>query len=224
MRILVVEDDDHVAGALESALRQRGYEVIRAASGAQALAACRQGPPLDLVLLDLGLPDSKGLQLSVTLRAASQAPVIIVTADGEIRSRVDALRLGADDYIVKPFNGAELLARVEAVLRRCRRVAEPETVEVGDVQMDLRARNVTVAGRPVALTRMEFGLLAMLVRNRGSVVERQRILVQVWGTDWLGTSRTLEVHVATVRRKLGRPWIIETSRGVGYRLGTSPES
>ena len=224
MRILVVEDDDHVAGALESALRQRGYEVVRAASGAQALAACQQGPPLDLVLLDLGLPDSKGLQLSVTLRAGSAAPVIIVTADGEIRSRVDALRLGADDYIVKPFNGAELLARVEAVLRRCRRVAEPETVEVGDVQMDLRARNVTVAGRPVALTRMEFGLLAMLVRNRGAVVERQRILVQVWGTDWLGTSRTLEVHVATVRRKLERPWIIETARGVGYRLGTSPES
>ena len=224
MRILVVEDDDHVAGALESALRQRGYAVVRAASGAEALAACRQGAPLDLVLLDLGLPDSKGLQLSVTLRARSGAPVIVVTADGEIRSRVDALRLGADDYIVKPFNGAELLARVEAVLRRCRRVAEPETVEVGDVQMDLRARNVTVAGRPVVLTRMEFGLLAMLVRNRGSVVERQRILVQVWGTDWLGTSRTLEVHVATVRRKLGRPWIIETARGVGYRLGSSPES
>lgn len=222
MRILVVEDDEHVAGALESALRQRGYEVVRAVSGAQALAACRRGPALDLVLLDLGLPDSKGLQLSVTLRAGSGAPVIIVTADGEIRSRVDALRLGADDYIVKPFNGAELLARVEAVLRRCRRVAEPETVEVGDVQMDLRARNVTVAGRPVALTRMEFGLLAMLVRNRGTVMERQRILVQVWGTDWLGTSRTLEVHVATVRRKLGRPWIIETARGVGYRLGTPP--
>jgi DNA-binding response OmpR family regulator len=224
MRILVVEDDDHVAGALESALRQRGYHVVCAASGAQALAACRQGPPLDLVLLDLGLPDSTGLQLSVTLRGASGAPVVIVTADGEIRSRVEALRLGADDYIVKPFNRAELLARVEAVLRRCRRVAEPETVEVGDVHMDLRARNVTVAGRSVALTRMEFGLLAMLVRNRGSVVERQRILVQVWGTDWLGTSRTLEVHVATVRRKLGRPWIIETARGVGYRLGTSPQS
>jgi DNA-binding response OmpR family regulator len=223
MRILVVEDDDHVAAALESALRQRGYEVVRAASGAEALALCRQGPPLDLVLLDLGLPDSTGLQLSVTLRAGSGAPVIVVTADGEIRSRVDALRLGADDYIVKPFNGGELLARVEAVLRRCRHVAEPETAEVGDVQLDLRARNVTVAGRPVALTRMEFGLLAMLVRNRGAVVERQRILVQVWGTDWLGTSRTLEVHVATVRRKLGRPWIIETARGVGYRLGSAPK-
>ena len=224
MRILVVEDDDHVAGALESALRQRGYQVVRAASGAEALAACAQGPPPDLVLLDLGLPDCVGLQLSVTLRAGSQAPVIIVTADGEIRSRVDALRLGADDYIVKPFNRAELLARVEAVLRRCHHVAEPETVEVGDVQMDLRARNVTVAGRPVAITRMEFSLLAMLVRNRGTAVERQRILVQVWGTDWLGTSRTLEVHVATVRRKLGRPWIIETVRGVGYRLGTPPAS
>lgn len=220
MRILVVEDDDRVAAALESALTQRGYQVARAPTGADALAACRSGPPVDLVLLDLGLPDVDGAQLAAELRASSSVPLIVVTARAELVTRVELLRRGADDYVVKPFSTAELLARIEAVLRRTHASAADAAmaVEVGGARIDLIARTVAVDGAPVELTRKEFDVLAALVRADGATVDRQRLLVDVWGTDWLGMSRTLEVHVATLRSKLGATRIIDTVRGVGYRL------
>jgi DNA-binding response OmpR family regulator len=222
VRILVVEDDDRVADAMRDGLAQRGYHAARAATGAEAVAACEGAQPPDLVLLDLGLPDVDGADLCVRLRRRSGVPVIVVTARGDLPSRVQGLRRGADDYVVKPFSLAELLARIEAVLRRTHAAAPgPESVvTVGDVEIDLSARRVTVAGEPVALTRKEFEILAALARAPGAAVDRQRLLVEVWETDWAGMSRTLDVHVATLRSKLGRPDVVQTVRGVGYRLAT----
>ncbi len=220
MRILVVEDDDRVAEAMRDALAQRGYHATRAATGAEALAACEGAQRPDLVLLDLGLPDVDGADLCAHLRRSTGVPVIVVTARGDLRSRVQGLRRGADDYVVKPFSLAELLARIEAVLRRTHAATPgPESVvTVGDVEIDVGARRVAVAGEEVALTRKEFDVLAALSRAPGAAVDRQRLLVEVWETDWAGMSRTLDVHVATLRSKLGRPGLVETVRGVGYRL------
>jgi DNA-binding response OmpR family regulator len=220
MRILVVEDDNRVAAALQDALSQRGYDVARAATAAAALETCTGGRRIDLVLLDLGLPDLNGAQLAVRLREVTTAPVIVVTALGDVTSRVDLLRRGADDYVVKPFAIAELLARITAVLRRTRAGEAPpeEPIEIGDVRIDYGARIVTVAEEPVTLTRLEFDVLATLARAGGQVVARQRLLVEVWDTDWQGMERSLEVHVGNLRAKLDRPGLIETVRGIGYRL------
>ena len=224
MRILVVEDDDRVAAALQDALAQRGYRTSRAATGAAAFAACTGGRSIDLVLLDLGLPDVDGADLAVRLRSATSIPVIVVTARGDVTSRVDVLRRGADDYVVKPFSIAELLARIMAVLRRASQGAGPvdDIVETGDVRIDLGTRTVTVAGTAVTLSQRPFDVLAALARRRGAVVERQRLLMEVWDTEWRGMERSLEVHVSNLRSKLGRPQLIETVRGVGYRLVMLP--
>ena len=223
MRILVVEDDDRVAAALQDALTQRGYGVLRAQTGAAALSLC-ESHHVDLVLLDLGLPDIDGTEVAVTLRATTKIPVIVVTARADLPSRVGVLRGGADDYVVKPFSIAELLARIEAVLRRTHRGDEAADgpIEIGDLHVDPSSRVVTVAGARVALTRKEFDVLAILARANGAAIDRQRLLVEVWGTDWLGMSRTLEVHIATLRSKLGRRDTIETVRGVGYRIPVAP--
>jgi DNA-binding response OmpR family regulator len=212
-RILVVEDDDRVASALCAALERAGYGVIRASDGAEALATVGRGG-LDLVLLDLGLPDVDGLEVCRRIRSGSGVPLIAVTARGTERDRVDGLRTGADDYVVKPFALAELLARIEAVLRRSHPGPAPATV--GDLAIDVDARRVTVDGEPVELTRKEFDLLVLLVRRRGTVVGREEILQAVWETDWPGTGRTLDVHVASLRQKLHRPELVRTVRGVGY--------
>ncbi len=216
-RILVVEDDDRVAGALCAALTRAGYAVTRAADGADALAQVGRGG-LDLVLLDLGLPDLDGLEVCRRIRAASGVPLIAVTARGTERDRVDGLRTGADDYVVKPFALAELLARIEAVLRRSQPAASAPALgaTVGDLAIDLDSRRVTVDGGAVELTRKEFDLLVLLVRRRGTVVGREEILRAVWETDWPGTGRTLDVHVASLRQKLRRPELVRTVRGVGY--------
>jgi DNA-binding response OmpR family regulator len=226
VRVLLVEDDDRVARALASALRGRGFHVVRASTGAEALAPHE----VDLVLLDLGLPDMDGVDVCRRLRRASGVPVIAVTARGEEPERVRGLRSGADDYVVKPFGLEELLARIEAVLRRAYGTAAPAArttgaavVEVADLRLDADRRTVTVAGEPVALTRKEFDVLAVLAREPGTVVPRERLVEEVWQTTWAGTSRSLDVHVATLRRKLGRPALVETVRGVGYRLGGTPE-
>jgi DNA-binding response OmpR family regulator len=212
--ILVVEDDDRVAAALCAALAQAGYRVERVGGGAAALAAVSHGHT-DLVLLDLGLPDLDGLEVCQRIRSGSGVPVIAVTARGAERDRVEGLRTGADDYVVKPFALAELLARIEAVLRRAGpRGTRPPTT-VGDLELDVDGRRVAVAGTAVELTRKEFDLLALLVRRRGVVVGREEILRAVWETDWPG-GRTLDVHVASLRHKLGRPDLVRTVRGVGY--------
>lgn len=219
MRILIVEDDDPFASALRDALAGRGYRTSRAVSGAEALAAIAQPPPFDLVLLDLGLPDADGLAVCARVRRLATVPIIIVTARGDVPSRVQGLRGGADDYIIKPVALDELMARIEAVLRRAPAAARGDArIELGDLAIDLAARTVHVAGDPVALTPKEFELLAALARAPGAAIDRQRLMLEVWQSDYPGLRRTLDVHVATLRSKLGRPELVETVRGVGYRL------
>jgi len=217
VNILIVEDDERVAGALRSALVRHGYGVTLVGDAGGALAGCDEPPAL--VLLDLGLPDLDGVDLCRRLRKRSDVPIIVVTARGDEGARVTGLRAGADDYVVKPFGIAELLARMEAVLRRTGAVAPTVTADVGDTHVDLARREVTVAGAEVVLTRKEFDVLAALVRRRGDVLTREELVAVVWDTTWIGSSRTLDVHVATLRAKLGRPAVVETVRGVGYRLG-----
>ncbi|WP_422739361.1 response regulator transcription factor [Micromonospora sp. WMMD729] len=215
MRILLVEDDRRVAAALSAALTRRGYQVEHAATVAAALSAA----PCDLVLLDLTLPDGDGTEVCRELRRrSSQLGIIAVTARGEERDRVLGLRLGADDYVVKPFSMVELQARIEAVLRRAANAApERHLIEAGAVRIDVAARTVTVAGRAVTLTRKEFDVLLSLARQPGVAVPRDRILLDAWGTTW-GDPHTVEVHVGSLRGKLGDARLVETVRGVGYRL------
>jgi len=221
MRILLVEDDDAFASALSDGLVARGYRTSRAATAAEALTALKSAQPADLVLLDLGLPDADGLQLCARIRRLFSVPVIVVTARGDLLSRVQGLRGGADDYVVKPFALPELLARVEAVMRRAPAARPAAALVVGDLSIDFAARTVHVDGTAVVLTPKEFDLLAALARAPGCIIERQRLLLDVWQSDYPALSRTLDVHVATLRAKLGRADLVETVRGVGYRLATS---
>ena len=226
VRILLVEDDDRVAAALADLLRRHGALVTRAASGAEALAAGE----VDLVLLDLGLPDMDGTAVCRALRRTSDVPIIAVTARAEERDRVLGLRTGADDYVVKPYSSAELLARIEAVLRRSARPAAatvlaqpvadagPDVLRWDGVVVDLAARRVRVDDADVRLSRKEFELLRVLLEARGGVCTRERLLDEVWGAALFGSTRTLDVHIATLRGKLGDPELVETVRGVGYRL------
>ncbi|MFE6308423.1 response regulator transcription factor [Nocardiopsis changdeensis] len=219
MRILVVEDDDRVARGLVTALRSASFEVQRVATAERALAA----PPADVVLLDLGLPDADGIDLLRRLRERPQTAIIAVTARAEERDRVRGLRAGADDYVVKPFGVAELLARIDAVLRRTRSArseVEPEEppVTVGSLTLDAASRTAAVGGEPVRLARKEFDLLLLLASRSPSVVARDQILDQVWGTAWETSSRTLDTHIASLRAKVGHAVRIRTVRGVGYLL------
>ncbi|MFD2766995.1 response regulator transcription factor [Micromonospora eburnea] len=218
MRVLMVEDDLRVASALGAALRRRGYVVIPATTAAEAVTA----GPVDLVLLDLNLPDRDGLELCRQIRRRNEdVAIIAVTARSEERDRVAGLRAGADDYVVKPFSMAELQARIEAVMRRTARAARAETaLEVGDLRVDLSARRVWLSGREVSLTRKEFDLLMALARQAGTVVPRERLLMDIWQTTWKA-GHTLDVHVAALRGKLADAGLVETVRGVGYRLRPS---
>src|SRR5437762_5228024 len=181
MRVLLVEDNPRMARGLETALRNRGYEVLCVPNAELALAA----PPVDLVLLDLGLPDRDGLEVCRELRRRGDVAIIAVTARAEERDRVSGLRTGADDYVVKPFGVAELHARIEAVMRRAARSPAPrEPVTVGGLTVDHGSRRVTVDGREVAVTRKEFDILCALARQPGTVVTRERLLAEVWQTTW----------------------------------------
>ena len=215
MKVLLVEDDRRVAAALRTALGRRGYQVTVATTAAEALAAA----PADLVLLDLGLPDRDGIEVCRELRRRGDMAIIAVTARTEERDRVVGLRCGADDYVVKPFGMAELQARIDAVMRRSARSAQRvPVVRAGRLTIDLDARRVSLDDREVALTRKEFELLAALARRPGSAVTREQLLADVWNTTWLGSPHTVEVHVASLRAKLGDPGVVQTVRGVGYRL------
>ena len=219
MRVLIVEDDDAIAEPLGKGLEREGFTTTRVATGAAALAA----EDADLILLDLGLPDLDGYEVCRRLRARSDVPIIVVTARGDEVDRVVGLELGADDYLVKPFGFRELVARIRAVSRRTggRSGGEPEgPLRVGDLEVDTRTRRVTVAGSQVELTRKEFDLLALLASDPGATRSRQEILEEVWDPHWSGPTKTLDVHVATLRKKLGDPGLIETVRGVGFRLRT----
>ncbi|GAA1324957.1 response regulator transcription factor [Pseudonocardia xinjiangensis] len=223
MHILLVEDDDRIAAALRPALHRHGITTTRLSRGRGAVDHLAG---VDVVLLDLGLPDIDGVDVCRAIREVSEVPVIVVSARGEVDDRILGLHSGADDYIVKPYDIGELVARVHAVYRR-RRVASPagpeDIVMVDDVSVDLHRHSVTVGGTPVNLTRKEFQVLALLASSGGAVCTRSRIVAEVWGRSWAGANRTLDVHVATLRTKLGRPELVQTVRGVGYRLGV-PES
>jgi two-component system response regulator RegX3 len=214
VRLLIVEDEDAIAEPLAEGLRREGFEVERAATGAEALSA----GPVDLVLLDLRLPDLDGLDVCRELRKRSGVPIIVVTARGEEADRVVGLELGADDYVVKPFGLRELIARIRAVTRRVRGEREDAVVRVGDLEVDARARRARLGGHELELTPKEFDLLAALARDPGAALSRRRLLEEVWQTSWYGSTKTIDVHVAALRRKLGDPGWIETVRGVGFRL------
>ncbi|MEU8828011.1 response regulator transcription factor [Streptomyces sp. NPDC048636] len=219
MHVLLVEDDNRLAAALTAALARLGHQVVRAGRADDAL---RLKDGADFVLLDLGLPDMDGLEALRRLRRASAVPVIVVTARSEERDVLRGLRGGADDYLVKPFRTSELIARMEAVLRRGTRplTATDPVVAAGGVRIDLAARRLEVDGRPVTLTRREFDVLALLAREPGVVRSREEILDEVWGDLLLSASRSLDVHIAGIRAKTGCPGLVETLRGTGYRLGT----
>ena len=216
MKLLLVEDEDAIAEPLAEGLRREGFVVERVATGAEALAA---GEP-DFVLLDLGLPDTDGFSVCRELRSRSSVPIIMVTAKGEEVDRVVGLEVGADDYVVKPFGVRELVARIRAVSRRTgdRQATARPAVRIGPLELDTRSRRVLVDGQEIDLTPKEFDLLALLASDPGAVVSRARILQDVWETTWFGSAKTIDVHVAALRRKLGHPSWIETVRGVGLRL------
>ncbi|QMU78760.1 response regulator transcription factor [Streptacidiphilus sp. PB12-B1b] len=232
MRLLLVEDDDHVAAALVAVLTKHGFEVRHARTGNEALDALVPDGrgPYRVVLLDLGLPDRDGFEVCGQIRLRGGIPVIMVTARSDINSRIHGLNLGADDYVVKPYDMGELLARIHAVARRG---TAPAAVADGPgaagsraerllarcgLVLDTSARRATVRGREVALTRKEYDLLALLAQSPGVVIRREQIISEVWRSSWEGTARTLEVHVASLRHKLAVPALIETVRGIGYRL------
>jgi len=206
--VLLVEDEENLASLVGAYLEQEGYRVIPVATGADALRAI-EAEPVRLVVLDLNLPDMDGLDVC--------RPIVMLTARDEEADRLAGLETGADDYIGKPFSPRELVARMRAVLRRAEPHAEEELLVLGDVVLRRSAREVEVAGRPVELRPKEFDLLAYLMQNRGAVLSRDLLLERVWGFDYAGGTRTVDVHVAQLRRKLGRPDLIRTMRGSGYK-------
>jgi DNA-binding response OmpR family regulator len=222
--VLVIEDEPAITEPLSEALSREGFVPAVAATIADGLRLARsQGP--DLVLLDVMLPDGSGFEALRELRASGRTPVIMLTARGEEADRVAGLELGADDYVIKPFSARELVARVRAVLRRASAAAEPlgrDPVIVGAVRLDPSARTVTLDDRMLDLTRKEFDLLALLMSHAGAVVTRERLIDEVWDVNWFGSTKTLDVHVSGLRKKLGddpsTPTYLHTVRGVGFRF------
>lgn len=224
MRVLVVEDDASVAGGIVDGLTNAAIETLHVTTGAAGLEALLSFHP-DLVLLDLGLPDMDGTEVCRAIRAQGSIPVIVVSARDDEIDRVMALEIGADDYIVKPFGMRELVARIRAVHRRTGQTdAEPppEATErrFGALLIDTRAQRVQLAGTVLHLTAKEFALLVYLSADPGAVFRRADILHDVWDTNWYGTTKTLDAHIAAIRKKLGDPGWIESVRGVGFRFGT----
>jgi DNA-binding response OmpR family regulator len=215
--IVVVDDEPNIADLVDLYLAREGFRVLKTDTGEAGLQAVKQHRPR-LVVLDVGLPDVDGLEVCKRLRATSQIPVIFLTARDSEVDRVLGLELGGDDYLTKPFSPAELVARVKAVLRRVDGGPAPEVTQAGDVAIDAGRREVRVAGEPVEFTTKEFDLLRYLAERPGLALSRQQILDGVWGYDWYGDARTVDVHIAQVRKKLGDTVEITTVRGVGYRL------
>ncbi len=218
--MLVVEDDPRISDPLREGLSREGYDVVVVATGADALAA----DTADLVLLDLGLPDLDGRVVCQELRARSAVPIIVVSARGEEIDRVMLLELGADDYVVKPFGFRELVARIRAVARRTGAEANPwssSMIDVGALRIDRRTRRVEYRGDTVSLTPKEYDLLVYLAADPGAVKGREQLMHDVWDENWWGSTKTLDVHIASLRKKLD-PDLIETVRAVGFRLVAPP--
>jgi DNA-binding response OmpR family regulator len=226
-RVLFVEDETSISGPFSKALAREGFDPVVCGTLGEARAELRRGLP-DLVLLDLMLPDGDGRDLARELRADSDVPIIILTARGTELERVVGLELGADDYVVKPFSGAEVVARMRAVLRRAKPAApeRQEDVVVGPVRVEFAARRAFLDGSELSLSRKEFDLLAELVAHAGEVVKREDLISRVWDENWFGSTKTLDVHVGWLRGKLGddaaAPRLLHTVRGVGFRF-TGPE-
>ncbi|OLT43825.1 DNA-binding response regulator [Serinicoccus sp. CNJ-927] len=225
-RILVVEDEESFSDPLSYLLEKEGYDVTVTESGTEGLAEFDRGGA-DLVLLDLMLPGMSGVDVCRALRQRSSVPVIMLTAKDSEVDKVVGLELGADDYVTKPYSGRELLARIKAVLRRQSEPEElmPSTVESGPVRMDVERHTVSVHGESVSLPLKEFELLEMLLRNAGRVLTRGQLIDRVWGSDYVGDTKTLDVHVKRLRAKIepdpSNPQHIVTVRGLGYKFETS---
>jgi two-component system response regulator RegX3 len=221
VKVLLVEDDASIAAPLLRGLEREGFAVDHCGTGAALLERLDAGSLADVVLLDLGLPDADGFDLCRRVRGASDVPIVVVTARGEEIDRVLGLELGADDYVVKPFGFRELVARIRAVTRRRAADAQPQVAAASGQRLlvDDRTHRVTLDGGEIALTHKEFDLLAFLARDPGAVCTREHIIDEVWDPHWYGPTKTLDVHVASIRRKLGDAGWIETVRGVGFRLG-----
>ena len=218
--VVVVEDDPHIADLVDLYLRREGFRVLLAADGEKGLELFGLDEPC-IVILDVGLPGARdGFDVCRDIRTRSNVPVLFLTARDDEIDRILGLELGADDYLVKPFSPRELVARVRAILRRTREGPAPqEVVTLGAFEVDLRRREARHAGEVVALTTREFDLLAFLANNVGLALSRQQLLDGVWGSDWYGDERTVDVHVAQLRKKLGSDLPLATVWGVGYRFG-----
>ena len=224
-RILIADDEPDLRRMLTAYLKAEGFEPSVAADGPQALERMRTEAP-DLVVLDVGMPGIDGFEVLQRIRADSDVPVIMLTARSEEVDRVVGLTVGADDYVTKPFSPRELAARIKAVLRRGRRPGEEEVLRFQGLSIDIARREVLRDGEPVSLTTLEFDLLAALASGPGRVFTRDQLLQRVWGFDYFGVDRVVDVHVANIRKALGDdaadPAIIGTVRGVGYRFLLSP--
>ena len=230
--VLMVEDEASITEPLSEALEREGFSTEVAGTAAAALEAAERSLP-DLVLLDVMLPDGSGFEVCRALRERSRVPIIMLTARGEETDRIVGLELGADDYIVKPFSAREVAARIRAVLRRADEPApQPDAeptgpLEAGELSLDPARRSATLETTELDLTRREFELLELLMREAGTVVTRERLIDEVWDTNWFGSTKTLDVHVSSLRRKLGddssAPRFIHTVRGVGFRFAAAEE-
>jgi DNA-binding response OmpR family regulator len=227
--VLFVEDERSILEPFSRALAREGFEPVPARTVAEALERAAEAPP-DVVLLDVMLPDGDGRDVLRELRKTSDVPVIMLTARGTETDRVVGLEIGADDYVVKPFSGAEVIARLRAVLRRTRPAAQPQletppTIVVGPLTVELAARRALLDGEELQLSRKEFDLLADLITHAGEVVKREDLMSRVWDENWFGSTKTLDVHIRWLRQKLGEestdPRFIHTVRGVGFRF-TAP--
>jgi DNA-binding response OmpR family regulator len=228
-RILVVEDEASISQPFAEALRRAGFEAVVTSTAAGALELAEEVEP-DLVMLDLSLPDGDGRDVCRELRRRSDVPIVMLTARGTEMDRIVGLELGADDYVVKPFSAREVISRIRAVLRRSvprgGDELEEDAMRIGDLELDPAARIARLDGEDLDLSRKEFDLLAELMRSAGKVVKREDLMSKVWDVNWFGSTKTLDVHIGWLRRKLGddpnRPRFIETVRGVGFRFA-APE-
>lgn len=222
-KILVVDDEPSIVTLITAYLKQEGYEVFTASEGNAALKAARAFKP-DLIVLDLMLPGLDGMEILARLRRESEVYVILLTAKTEETDRIIGLSMGADDYVTKPFSPRELVARIKAALRRLKGPASSggEILSFQRLRLDTAARTVSVDNLPVELTAIEFDLLYTLASNRGRVLSREQLLEKVWGGEYFGEMRVVDVHLGHVRQKLGNPDLISTVRGVGYRFEDEP--